>query len=632
MEGEVSVKSIRWRYFTFVIFVMAPLFQCLTAGESPPQATKKKIYIYAEQCVSDMFAIQNTAFNRDNCLEPMYRLREEASKQNYNIQQTSTLQGLQDFEYLVVFEIPGSGVAELSQYPKEKLILFLWEPPSVLSENYNPKNHEIFSKVYTWNDALIDNQKYFKFYYPVLNSMVCDSLPFEKKKLATVISCNKSSSHVSELYSERRKVIDFFENHHSEDFDLYGRWWPSSCKVYKGVIERKVDCLKQYRFCFAYENIKEIPGYVTEKLFDCFQAGCVPVYLGASNISKYVPQECFIAREQFENDASLYEFLVTMPEVQYQEYIKNIQKFLESEQAKLFSIEMFIKIFMSIKETSSKKYGMDKRVDTIAFSFDRPLQLYAYLESTEKYLRGVGVTHVIYRATNEDYERAYLEVAHRFPTTIFHKQSIEPHNNFKELVLSSLYSKDSPSSYMLFAVDDLIVKDYVDLEVCTQALEEQQAWGFFLRLGKNINYCYMIDKSTPLPKGVDLEKNMFCRQFFQGDGDWGYPNTTDMTVYRKNDLTQFLQNEEFINPNSLELSWQKWIKMDGKGLCFQTSKNINIPLNVVNLSWCNRHNHSFTPQELLEKFGQGKKMDITAFHQIENISPHIDLMPTFVDR
>ena len=40
--------------------------------------------------------------------------------------------------------------------------------------------------------------------------------------------------------------------------------------------------------------MRNVNGYVTEKIFDAFKAGCVPVYWGAENITKYVPAECFI--------------------------------------------------------------------------------------------------------------------------------------------------------------------------------------------------------------------------------------------------------------------------------------------------------------------------------------------------
>lgn len=109
--------------------------------------------------------------------------------------------------------------------------------------------------------------------------------------------------------------------------------------------------MKWYKFSFAYENIRDIPGYVTEKIFDCFQAGSVPIYWGASNVDVYIPKNCFIAREDFESDAALYEYLVNMTEQEHTRYLDNIRAFLSSEQAQLFSPENFIRIFMDLITT-----------------------------------------------------------------------------------------------------------------------------------------------------------------------------------------------------------------------------------------------------------------------------------------
>lgn len=278
-----------------------------------------------------------------------------------------------------------------------------------------------------------------------------------------------------------------------------------------------------------------------------------------------------------------------------------------------------------------KNCSKDMQVDVVVFSFDRPLQLYAYLESAERYLTGVNETHVIYRSSKFAYEQGYQIVAKRFPKVLFHRQSERPHDDFKPLVVASVYSDASTCPYIMFAVDDIVIKDDVNLEVCTKAMESNKAWGFFLRLGKNITHCYSLNSATPCPEGKDIGKTMFSWKFSKGDGDWGYPNNTDNTIYRKKDILSFLKNGNFKHPNSLEENWQGWRDMEGTGLCFVVSKNINIPMNLVNQSG-NRCNHSFTPQELLVKFQQGLKMDIEPFYQVKNRSAHVDFTPTFIPR
>jgi hypothetical protein len=163
-----------------------------------------------------------------------------------------------------------------------------------------------------------------------------------------MVAGNRTSSHPDELYSERRRVIWFFENISGNDFDLLGRWWPTGLKTYKGAIDNKIERLKHYKFCFSYENIKGLPGYITEKIFDCFQAGVVPIYWGAPNVERFIPKECFIAREDFANEAALYKFMKTLSEERHSEYIRNIQHFLEGDQAKLFTIDHLVSIIMNL--------------------------------------------------------------------------------------------------------------------------------------------------------------------------------------------------------------------------------------------------------------------------------------------
>ena len=67
----------------------------------------------------------------------------------------------------------------------------------------------------------------------------------------------------------------------------------------------KYHALAQYRFCLCFENELDTPGYITEKLFDCFFCGTVPIYLGASNIEDYVPKDCFIDMHEFADFGAL---------------------------------------------------------------------------------------------------------------------------------------------------------------------------------------------------------------------------------------------------------------------------------------------------------------------------------------
>jgi len=55
----------------------------------------------------------------------------------------------------------------------------------------------------------------------------------------------------------------------------------------------KVSIISKYRVYLAFENVVE-PGYVTEKVYDGYKAGCVGVYSGAPDIDRFVPPQSII--------------------------------------------------------------------------------------------------------------------------------------------------------------------------------------------------------------------------------------------------------------------------------------------------------------------------------------------------
>lgn len=272
----------------------------------------------------------------------------EFNTHDMRFEQVNSVSAIPANQKALFFDIdPGAQSAYAALNP-EQCILFLWEPPTVKPYNYDTRYHQHFSKIYTWNDTLVDNKTYFKMYYPVRHDMRASTYRFNQKKLCVMVAANKQSHHPDELYTQRAALIDFFNAKHPEQFDLYGFGWPHSIRVYKGVIDDKLSCASAYKFSVAYENLTNVPGYVTEKIFDCFISGCVPIYWGAPNITDYVPKSCFIDRRDFHSHEELYEYLSIMSEETHQTYIAAIQHYLMSDSAFKFSSRAFVELLMSI--------------------------------------------------------------------------------------------------------------------------------------------------------------------------------------------------------------------------------------------------------------------------------------------
>ena len=100
--------------------------------------------------------------------------------------------------------------------------------------------------------------------------------------------------------------------------------------------------MKHYKFSFTYENTRDVPGYITEKIFDAFQSGVVPIYLGSPTVTEEIPANCFIDMRKFPSYHALYEYLVSMPEQEFNQYLENIRAFLDSDKAKLFDEDHFV--------------------------------------------------------------------------------------------------------------------------------------------------------------------------------------------------------------------------------------------------------------------------------------------------
>lgn len=265
----------------------------------------------------------------------------------YSLHVKRNFNNAKDPHLFISFELSPHNCAFLS-HNRIPAVLFLCEPASVLPNNYVRRYHKVFKHIYTWHDGLVDNKKYFKRFIPSMKPMIEDKVPFSRKKLCVLINSNKFSSYKGELYSARRNAITFYQKHHPTEFDLYGHGW-DKCKesVYKGTAQNKTTTLNNYKFCICYENTANQPGYITEKIFDCFAARCIPIYWGAPNITAYIPENCFIDRRNFSSDEAVYKYIKSIPEETFNKYITCIKGFLATREAQLFAPYHHVPFFVA---------------------------------------------------------------------------------------------------------------------------------------------------------------------------------------------------------------------------------------------------------------------------------------------
>ena len=269
----------------------------------------------------------------------------------------------------------------------------------------------------------------------------------------------------------------------------------------------------------------------------------------------------------------------------------------------------------------------------VVFSKDRPLQLYALLESMERNMSGNKTVAVLYHAAQDQYEKGYAELKQRFPMVIWYPQSRNnPRADFKTTLLT--ICEKHPSRYLMFAVDDMVVTLPVNCADMARDVEKTGAYGLYLRLGDHVDTCYMARMYSGLPALRPYGDTGYLWRFDSGKGDWCYPHTTDMTLYRMADVLPALKNMNYYSPNTLEAQWSGYrVPFARDGLCYKTACVVNIPLNLVQKDFKNNRSLAlYSPEQLHEYFVAGKKIDIEPLLGARRTTVHIEYEPTFIPR
>jgi len=313
---------------------------------------------------------------------PFRVLREKLHLNGHNLD-TIDMRPLESFDGFIFVEIPPHDTLFRRIIALNKpLYAIVFECPVIMPSSWRMETHYYFDKIFTW-DASLSGERYVLFHWPNNFSEPVRTVPFDaRKRLVCIFATRKWSTHPLELYSERLRAIDWFNQYHHEEMDLFGWGWSPSvrkktkefllnmvrdikgCKkspwswtkyrVHKGYAERKLETMRDYKFSICYENAREIPGYITEKIFDCFLAGVVPVYLGWSGVEKFIPRECYVDKKEFGDYESLYRYISSMEESEYNGYLAAINKFLQGPQSDLFDANAFAEIVATAITGSSR--------------------------------------------------------------------------------------------------------------------------------------------------------------------------------------------------------------------------------------------------------------------------------------
>jgi hypothetical protein len=198
----------------------------------------------------------------------------------------------------------------------------------------------------------------------------------EGRGFLVMIHANKLPRlRLQELYSERLRALEFFSR--TGEIDLYGHGWDgpphrvgrrsrlpgtiqrwqrrcrhywqrlfpdplleAARRVWRGTTLNKGDTLGKYTFALCFDN-QILKGWITEKIFDCFFCGTIPIYWGAPDIEESIPKECFIDMRRFSGYPELRTYLKSLTAQEIRAYREQARAYLESPRFRPFTKQAF---------------------------------------------------------------------------------------------------------------------------------------------------------------------------------------------------------------------------------------------------------------------------------------------------
>lgn len=319
---------------------------------------------------NELFNIQSR-YNNDNRLSASIKLYNILTSRNFEVMTHDMVdkRSICKNDILLSYNHhPNEFRSLVHRIDKSSRILIAQEPNSKI--NFYQSTLSSYAKVLTWNESVLHYSNVSSITaFPITREHI-DWVPVNQRKFLINISMNKQTSNNGELYSERVKAITLAEQMFQTDFDLFGIGWnkPSTFleklglkkyphfSSYRGSIKEKSGTLRYYMFSLCFENNRLMNGNISEKIFDCFQCGVIPLYWGAPDICKHIPKDLFIWREDFPSTEAMLSHLRSISVDQMESKLQKIREFLDSDRMSKFwdttYVDTIISSINSLSETS----------------------------------------------------------------------------------------------------------------------------------------------------------------------------------------------------------------------------------------------------------------------------------------
>jgi alpha(1,3/1,4) fucosyltransferase len=275
---------------------------------------------------------------------PFKILKNITEKDGIRINTPDIALGSGALDALIQCDVPFPGNQDFQASLK---VLILIEPSMIRPDNWNWRQQLGYDHVCTWDIDWIENCG-FEFITPFtcdpeeISRLDLTEENFYNRKLIVAVSGNKRSNTPGELYSLRFKDYEWLLKNTPSSFELAGVGWDTS--KFNRLISptnNKRAFISSGRFAIAYENTQVSPGYISEKIFDCFKAGTVPVYMGDPRSMLLIPKECYVDRRTYISTGEMFDDLANMSFERWCSYLRAFEDFIRSPSAAKFSSVSF---------------------------------------------------------------------------------------------------------------------------------------------------------------------------------------------------------------------------------------------------------------------------------------------------
>lgn len=314
-----------------------------------------------------LFDANDIFLNRDDTLAPFIQLKKDLAERSIEL---LTFDCIKNFS---AEEVKGDGyislgiirdLKSLKEQGLRLLAFYILEPPLVIDRTYKslPYLSQFFEKVFLHNikgDGYdlkdVRHQVLDKVYYPQPYGSVREKFWNITDRMNKIVIINGHHRprpfFKKELYSAR--IIWAVGLNKHMPVDLFGRGWDrffsrsslwltylvnfrSLMKIYQGACGSKLEVMSKYDFALCFENFI-MDGYITEKIFDCFYSGVIPIYRGGDDVSEWIPKNCYIDLRDFKGPKDLSTYLLNMTSEEKKSFREAGRSFIASTEGQKYS-------------------------------------------------------------------------------------------------------------------------------------------------------------------------------------------------------------------------------------------------------------------------------------------------------